>query len=119
MNNNQILRRCEKTGKTRYATPGDAKKAILKIKSKVNDYESVTRKRLKRRHGKADQCRYYACRDCHGYHLTSMPAAPKIKTLKKEQKLYQKNTKGLVVSQLEATDWKADSIPFPTQTNEQ
>lgn len=114
------LSRCEKTGKTRFPTPGDAKEAIIRIKAKVDVYDSVSRKRIKRRNGKAEQCRYYRCNHCLGYHLTSQSSPTKIRNIKKQIKEQAKSREGLVVTEQEVSDWKADSLPFPTQpTNDE
>lgn len=107
------LSKCKASGKTRYASPGEAKKAMLKIKAKKNAYESTTRKRLKRRGGKPDQCRYYHCVHCNGFHLTSSPAGITQNEIQNKFKERVRSTKGLVLSKLEAADWKADSLPFP------
>lgn len=107
------LSKCDATNKTRFATPGAAKTAIIKIKAKTGSYESVSKKRIKRRKGKPEQCRYYMCKHCKGYHLTRREAAPKKVKILKEAKERTKSTKGLVIEQYEAAAWKADSLPFP------
>lgn len=108
------LSKCKASGKTRYPSPGEAKEAILKIKAKKNAYNSTTRKRLKRRGGKAAQCRHYHCVHCNGFHLTSSPAVITQNEIEKKYKERVRSTKGLVLTKEEAADWKADSLPFPT-----
>jgi hypothetical protein len=108
------LSKCKASGKTRFSSPGDAKQAILKIKAKKNAYDSTTRKRLKRRGGKPDQCRYYHCVHCNGFHLTSNQAPITQNEIQKKFKERVRSTKGLVLSKEEAADWKADGLPFPT-----
>lgn len=105
--------KCSATGKTRYSTPGEAKEAIVRIKSKNKIFDYSTKRRIKRRLGKPDQCRHYYCKHCHGFHLTSMDAAPKKKTIEKNFKYRVKKTQGLIKSADEAADWKADGLPFP------
>jgi hypothetical protein len=118
MRTQTTLSKCEVTGKTRYSTPGDAKVAILKIKHKGTCHESITLKRIKRRVGRPDQCRYYLCQHCKGYHLTSWTAPLKKNTIIKQAKERDKNNKGLVVTQTEVADWKANSLPFPEPKND-
>lgn len=107
------LKKCTASGKTRYPTPGDAKEAMLKIKAKKTAYDSTTLKRIKRRNGKQGQCRYYYCKFCHGYHLTSKPTAISHNTFKKIFKERVRNTEGLVRTTEESDAWKADGLPFP------
>lgn len=112
------ISKCTATGKTRYATPGDAKQAIQRIKYKKNVYESTTLKRMKRRSGKPDQCRHYYCKECHGHHLTSSPAAITQITIEKQFKQRIKSTEGLVLTKEQAAGWKANGLPFPNKPNQ-
>ena len=105
--------KCSASGKTRFSTPGDAKEALQRIKSKQSLYDPTTKKRIKRRNGKAAQCRYYYCKHCRGFHLTSSGAAVKQKTIEKNFMQRIRNTEGLVLSETEAAEWKKDSLPFP------
>lgn len=119
MENRQLasLSKCNATGKTRYYDQNEAKEAMLRIKAKKNVYDNITKKRLKRRQGKPDQCRVYYCKLCRGYHLTSIAALTLPKTIEKTFMQRVRNTNGLVLSEEEALAWKKDSIPFPeTQT---
>lgn len=107
------LSKCTATGKTRYYDSAAAKQAMSKLKAKRHTYDPITRKRIKHRHGKTEQCRYYYCTSCKGYHLTKIPAQVTVKKLKKYRKEHAKNNEGLVLTSHEALDWKADSLPFP------
>lgn len=116
------LSKCFASGKTRYPTAGDAKQAMQKLKAKKAVYNNVTRKRIKRRTGKVDQCRYYRCSHCRGFHLTSKEAALTNKGI--EKRFYERiksHPSTLILTAEQAKDWKADSLPFPetkTNTNE-
>lgn len=111
------LSKCSATGKTRYYNQGVAKEAMLRLKGKKGLFDNITKKRLKRRQGKPEQCRAYYCKHCKGYHLTSSSAPVIQKTLEKKFQQRIKQTNGLVVSTEEALSWKADGLPFPqTQT---
>lgn len=107
------ISKCDVTGKTRYTSPGTAKEAILRIKGKKGLYDNITKKRLKRRQGKPDQCRTYYCKHCKGYHMTSSASPVMQKTIEKNFQMRVKQTNGLIVSEQEALSWKADGIPFP------
>jgi hypothetical protein len=111
-----ILTKCNATGKKRFPNPGSAKQALLVIKSKNRIINHDTNKRQKHRNGKAAQCRYYLCQHCKGYHLTSDAAGRNQTRIQKRHKQRVKNTQGLVITHEEAGPWKADSIPFPTQS---
>ncbi len=111
------LSKCTATGKTRYAEPGEAKKAMSKIKAKRHSYNAIARKRVKHRQGKTEQCRYYYCGFCKGFHLTKVPAQVTIKTIESFRKENSKNNQGLVIAEHEALNWKADSLPFPQSKN--
>lgn len=113
------LGKCGVTGKTTYPTAGDAKNAMLIIKSKRNNYDNTTRKRTKRRGGKAAQCRYYACKHCGGFHLTSSPVAVNQNEIEKKFLQRVRDTEGLVKTQQEAAGWKTGSLPFPEQNKTQ
>jgi hypothetical protein len=107
------INKCSATGKTFYPTPGQAKEAMIKIKARAKFFNYNTRKRIKHRGGKPQQCRYYYCKFCRGYHLTSMEAAPYEKSIAKRIEERNKSNKGLVISPQEAEQWKQDSLPFP------
>lgn len=112
------LSKCTATGKTRYPTPGDAKTAMQKLKAKKTTYNSITKKRMKRRAGKPDQCRYYRCPHCKGFHLTSSEAALTNKSI--EKRFYDKiksQPDTLILTAKQAENWKANSLPFPEQQN--
>lgn len=99
--------KCDATGKSRYPTPGDAKRAILTISR---------RNRSKNRHkkitGRAGVKRYYRCNHCKGYHLTSNDYKT-TRAYNKEKQLEAIKSKGLVITTEEALKWKKDSLPFP------
>lgn len=111
------LSKCMATGKTRYPTGGDAKNAMQKIKAKKTVYNSITLKRIKRRNGKASQCRFYYCSHCKGYHLTSSEAALTTKGIEKRFYDKIKSHPVLILTEDQAKDWKADGLPFPEQQN--
>lgn len=111
------LSKCSATGKTRFATPGNAKQAMHKLKAKINSYDNVTKKRIKRRSGKPAQCRYYRCSHCKGYHLTSSDAALNHKTIEKRFSEKTKNGGEFILTKEQAKDWKVNSLPFPEQHN--
>lgn len=106
--------KCQIAGKTRYPTPGDALNAIVQLRSQPRHYDYMTGKRCNRRQGKVEQCRYYSCRACQGYHLTKWESY----TSKRYDKDYMdgaKRSRGLVVRTTEKVveNWKKDSLPFP------
>jgi hypothetical protein len=107
------LSKCTATGKTRYPTSGDAKTAIQKLKAKKTAYNNVTQKRVKRRTGKIEQCRFYYCPHCKGWHLTSKEAKLTNKGI--EKRFYDRISKkpNLILTKDQADDWKADGLPFP------
>lgn len=122
MEENHKPTKCVATGKTRFATPGEAKSALQKIKARKASYNSIIQKRVKRRSGKPAQCRHYHCPHCKGFHLTSSEAAL---TNKGIEKRFFDNIKShpstLILTAEQAKDWKADSLPFPepkTNNNE-
>jgi len=117
MDQNLNISKCSATGKTRYPTSGDAKKALHKLKAKQSSYDNVTQKRIKRRSGKPAQCRFYRCPLCKGYHLTSSEAALNNKSLEKRFFDKIKPHQGFILTSEEAKDWKADGLPFPEQEN--
>lgn len=102
--------KCKGTGKTRYPDPGSAKEAMLKIKSAGRYYDYIQNKRRNRRSGKPDQCRYYYCKICQGWHLTSSEKGKSARKFIKEKKL---KSKPLLLDESQATEWKKDSLPFP------
>jgi hypothetical protein len=110
------LSKCSASGKTRYPTSGDAKTAIQKLKAKKTAYNSITQKRIKRRNGKAEQCRSYYCPHCKGWHMTSNEAKLNNKGI--EKRFYDRISKqpNLILTQNQADDWKADGLPFPEPT---
>lgn len=110
VNNNT---KCFSTGKTRYATPGDAKEAMLKIKSIGANRFYQNGKRINRRAGKPAQARFYRCVHCSGFHLTSHKGKLVQKTINKIFEQRVKDTQGLVVDPSEVDNWKANSLPFP------
>lgn len=118
MEQNLNLSKCAATGKTRYPTSGDAKKAMQKLKAKKTAYNSVTLKRIKRRNGKPAQCRFYRCPLCKGYHLTSSEAALTTKGIEKRFYDRIKSHPVLILTEEQAKDWKADGLPFPEQQNQ-
>lgn len=99
--------KCFATGKRRYATPGDAKKAIISTKAHNNLNRSS-----KKATGKNKIKRYYSCTFCKGFHLSSQDytSIRKNAKLKREE---AKKSKGLIVTKHEVEDWKKDSLPFP------
>jgi hypothetical protein len=99
--------KCEATGKSRYPTPGDAKNAILIISRR-----NRTSNRHKKITGKDKIKRYYKCNHCKGFHLTSNDYKP-TRTLQKEKLLNAERSKGLIITNEEALQWKKDSLPFP------
>jgi hypothetical protein len=107
------LSKCKASGKTRYASPGEAKEAMLKLKAKKNAYDSTTRKRIKRRGGKPAQCRHYHCVHCNGFHLTSSSTGVTQNQIQNKIIERVKSTEGLVLSKEQAANWKVDSLPFP------
>lgn len=111
------ISKCSATGKTRYHSPGEAKKALYKLKAKLTAYDNVTQKRIKRRSGKPAQCRFYRCPLCKGYHLTSSDAALNNKSLEKRFFDKIKSHGGMILTSEQAKDWKADSLPFPEPQN--
>ena len=106
-------------GKTRYPTPGDALRAITQLKTQIRHYD-ITGKRYNRRRGKVEQCRYYSCRACHGYHLTKWESYSSERYSKKYLD-GKKLSEGLVVGSSEkiVEDWKKDSLPFPNLIDKQ
>lgn len=99
--------KCSATGKSRYPTPGDAKRAILTINRRnrsSNRHKKIT--------GKNKIKRYYKCNHCKGFHLTSNEYKP-TRALHKEKLLNAERSKGLIITSEEALQWKKDSLPFP------
>lgn len=107
------ISKCSASGKTRYTDPSAAKIAIQKIKAKRYYYDGISKKKIKHRIGKAQQCRYYYCSFCKGFHLTKIPTQVTIKSIENQSFERDKYSKGLVITSEEAQDWKADSLPFP------
>ena len=105
MNTNVL--KCEATGKSRYPTPGDAKYAILIICRRNRG-----RNRHKKITGKDKIKRYYKCNYCKGFHLTSNDYKP-VRELNKEKEKKAQMSKGLIITNEEALQWKKDSLPFP------
>ena len=105
MINEQV--KCNATGKKRYPTPGDAKRAI-EIKTHINRSRMKNKKGV----GKSGLKRCYHCHHCKGYHITSWEYKP-VKTYKRERALYNKKTEGLIITPEQALKWKKDSLPFP------
>lgn len=104
-------KKCRATGKVRFHDPGAAKEAIMRIKTTDRFYDRIQGKRINRRAGKPGQCRYYHCKECHGWHLTSMEQTKSFRKHKKERKL---EIKDLFPDQEQILEWKKDSLPFPT-----
>jgi hypothetical protein len=113
MDQNLNLSKCSATGKTRFSTGGEAKIALQKLKAKLSAYNNITQKRIKRRSGKPAQCRFYRCPLCKGYHLTSSDAALNTKSIEKRFFDRIKPSEGLILTNEQAKDWKADGLPFP------
>jgi len=111
------LSKCSATGKTRFPSPGAAKEAMIRLKAKGKMHDSHTKRRYKRRGKKAEQCRYYRCKFCNGYHLTSS-APVAAKTIQRSYLQRIKSTQGLVRTKQEAESWKADGLPFPEINNQ-
>lgn len=105
--------KCFATGKTRYPTPGDAKTAMNKLKAKLSVYDPLLKKRVKRRIGKPQLCRFYYCSHCKGWHLTSKEAKLTNKSIEKKFLDLVGKQSNLIRTQDQAGDWKADSLPFP------
>jgi hypothetical protein len=99
--------KCDATGKTRFATPGEAKAIIISYKS-----HNRSKNKNKKAAGKSSLKRYYICKHCKGYHLTSDEYKSR-STFNEIHKQYAVKTKGLIVTQEEAARWKADSLKFP------
>lgn len=99
--------KCEATGKSRYPTPGDAKKAIATIARRNRG-----KNRSKKITGKGGVKRSYHCAYCNGYHLTSADYK-NIREQRKEMQLKRQKAVGLVITDEEALNWKKDSLPFP------
>jgi len=102
--------KCKATGKMRYPDPGAAKEAITRIKSTGRFYDHIQGKRVNRRAGKPGQCRYYYCKHCHGWHMTSKEQSKSLRKLKEERKI---QIKDVLLNKEEAAEWKKNSIPFP------
>ncbi len=103
-------KKCRATGKVRFPDPGGAKEAIIRIKSTNRFYDHIQNKRVNRRAGKPDQCRFYYCKHCHGWHLTSSEQGTSFRKYKKERKT---NTKDFLLTAEQAAEWRKDSLPFP------
>lgn len=108
-------KKCRATGKHRYPDPGSAKEAITRIKSTGRFYDHIQNKRINRRAGKASQCRYYYCKHCCGWHLTSKEKSTSLRKIKEERKLV---TKEVLLTKEQAAEWKKDSAPFPELNND-
>lgn len=104
--------KCRATGKSRFPDPGSAKEAISRIKNTQRFYDHIQGKRVNRRAGKKAQCRYYYCKHCHGWHLTSKEKSTSLRKFKEERKIQLKD---VVITTEQAAEWKKDSIPFPTE----
>jgi len=107
----QLPTKCEATGKSRFSTPGEAKEAMLRIKSYSRN-KNQRGKRIQRK-GKPGLKRFYHCSHCNGFHFTSMETYPSHVSKSKNLKQKLKHFKGLIKSEEEGLDWKADSLPFP------
>lgn len=110
-------KKCKLTSKTRYPTPGEAKQALNRLRATVRHYDHITGKRVNRRSGKVQQCRFYHCVHCNGYHMTSHSAPLK---QKKRELLFVKRikqTSNLVLDEEQSKEWKKDSLPFPNLNN--
>lgn len=106
-------KKCSVAGKIRFATPGDAKESLEKLKGTGRFFNWLSNKRVNRRQKKISQCRYYYCKDCNGFHLTSSVTPYTKGSLKDIKTDWKKKSKGLIVRPNEVEDWKADSLPFP------
>lgn len=99
--------KCFATGKTRFPTAGDAKKALISTKS----HNSLKRDN-KKSTGKNKIKRFYPCKFCKGFHLSSHDYTSKTKFIQNNID-DSKKKKGLIVTKHEVVDWKKDSLPFP------
>lgn len=104
------LKKCKATGKIRYLDPGAAKEAITRIKSTGRFYDHIQGKRFNRRAGKPDQCRFYHCNDCHGWHITSKEKSKSLRKFKADRAI---QTRNVILNTEQAAEWKKNSIPFP------
>lgn len=100
--------KCSATGKSRYPTPGDAKHAIFVIARRNHG-----KNRNKKMTGKGGAKRYYKCSHCNGFHLTSTNYRTVRAYMKERIKENEHRSKGLIISNEEALQWKKDSLPFP------
>lgn len=110
--------KCAATGKTRFSEPGEAKSSIIKLKNKKRFYTQEG-SRVNRRQTKKKQARYYYCRHCHGFHITSHEAPTYKKKLEKIIQERVRQTDDLVLDVERGKEWKKDSAPFPTDSKNQ
>lgn len=97
--------KCKITNKTRYATKGDAQKALENIKNSI--YHKKDGKRNKHRQGKPAQKRAYPCKECKGWHLTS------IEWLDHNDRNDEWEKRKEFYNNFNEEKWKEDSLPFP------
>lgn len=99
--------KCSATGKTRFATIGEAKNKMISYKA-----HNRSKNKSKRGAGKSSLKRTYLCKHCGGYHLTSEDYKSR-NNFNEIHKQYVIKSKGLILTKEEAAVWKADSITFP------
>jgi hypothetical protein len=108
------LLKCKATDKTIFNTSGEAKQALLNLKTSTRYFDKVVGKRVNRRIRRVQQVRYYICPFCKGFHLTSQDPRDTNEYLIEKKKQKQKDRKsGLILNKKQAEDWKADGLPFP------
>lgn len=101
--------KCFATGKRRFYTAGDAKKALISTKAHNN-----LKRSSKKSTGKNKIKRFYPCSFCRGYHLSSQDYISTNKYIENNRDDARKK-KGLIVFNHEVVDWKNDSLPFPNE----
>ena len=105
--------KCQATGKTRYPKAVEAKNALIGLKTMGRHYDYILGKRVNRRVQKVEQCRYYFCHHCFGYHLTKREEVLTKHKINELQKERFKETDEVFFNEEQAAKWKADSLPFP------
>lgn len=105
--------KCHVTGKTSFPNSSKAREIMLNFKHRMNVFNPVNNKRVKRRIGKPDQCRSYYCSACKGYHITSQKLPINMDKKRKEMKELNKTRMKYIKGDEELKDWKSDSLPFP------
>lgn len=100
--------KCAATGKTRYESSHEAKEVLLNLKT---SFKKIEGRRIKHRAKKVGQKRYYWCRECKGFHLTSISLFKDKITADKKISVKRKE----FFDTFDITNWKNDSIPFPNE----